>query len=245
MSKPLKTVFKTKHEDKEVELAVVLPSAKIKQQGRHVHAKAYNNAIQAGAMLREELEGHLRNSKLWSDERQAEYDRLRKVLLDGEKKLAKRGLKLSEARDLAIEMSKARLDLQELLAQRNKVDQDTADAIADQEQFNFFVAHCTVYNENGKPFFTLDGVIRRVDEKGRLVDENGRFINEKGEFVDADGVPVDADGRYIVDEEACFLDDDGNPIKEEGDFVPPPPEEEKKTEESSSWRIPADHGSAH
>jgi hypothetical protein len=124
MSKPLKTVFKTKHEDKEVELAVVLPSAKIKQQGRHVHAKAYNNAIQAGAMLREELEGHLRNSKLWSDERQAEYDRLRKVLLDGEKKLAKRGLKLSEARDLAIEMSKARLDLQELLAQRNKVDQD-------------------------------------------------------------------------------------------------------------------------
>jgi hypothetical protein len=238
MSKPLKTVFKTKIDDKEVELAVVLPSAKVKQHGRIVHARAYNDAVQGGAMLREELEGHLRKSKLWDDERQAEYDRLRNILLDGEKTLARKNIKLKDARKLAIDMSKARVDLQDLLAQRNRVDQNTADAIADQAQFNFFVANCTVYNDTGKPVFTFDGHACNTDayvEKGteqhaidaatklsemmfgsdkdilEKLPEN-QFL-KKYKFVD--------DSYHLVDEQGRKVDEKGRLVDQEGRFVDP------------------------
>lgn len=243
MGKPLKVVFNTKYEDKDVELAVTLPSAKVKQNGRLVHARGYNDAVQAGAMLREELEGHLRKSKLWDDERQAEYDRLRNILLDGEKKLAKKNMKLTDARKLAIDMSKARVDLQDLLAQRNRVDQNTADAIADQAQFNYFVANCTVYNQNGKPFFTSDGMTANTDvyvERGteqcaidaathlsemmfgsekdvlEKLPEN-QFLR-KYKFADEEFHLIDQRGRK-VDEKGRLVDDDGRFIDEKGEYV--------------------------
>lgn len=243
MSKPMKTVFKTKVDDKEVELAVFLPSAKVKQHGKLVHARAYNDAVQAGAMLREELEGHLRKSRLWDDERQAEYDRLRHILLDGEKRLARKNMKLKEARQLALDMSRARLDLQELLAQRNRVDQNTADAIADQAQFNYFVASCTVYNDSDKPFFTSNGEHPNTDvyvERGmeqssidaatklsELMFGNERDILEKlpenqflkkYKFVDDDYHLINDKGKR-VDEKGRLVDEEGRFIDEHGEYV--------------------------
>jgi hypothetical protein len=248
MSKPLKLAFDVtvKGEDgrdKAVRLAVRPPSAQVKQAGRLVHGKAYNDAVQAGVMLREELEGHLRKSRLWDDERQAEYERLRKAILDGERRLAKGGLRLKEARSVALAMTRARSDLQDLLAQRNRVDSNTADAIADQAQFNYFVASCTVYDDTGKPFFTADGEHPSVDvyvERGteeaaitaanklsEIMFGSDREIRAKlpenqflrrFNFIDEEFHLIDAKGRR-VDEEGRLVDSEGRFVNEAGEYV--------------------------
>jgi hypothetical protein len=251
MIKSLKEVIKVKIKDEdgnEVEtvLAVKPPSAQIKQQARLIHAKAYREAVEAGAMLREQLETQLRKSDLWDDQRQAEFDKLRTAILDGEKKLAKKGIKLKEARQLAIDISKHRIDLQDLLSQRNRIDVNTADAIADQAQFNFFVAACTVYNDGkweNKPFFTKDGehvsvdsyIDQSTDEVGLLaatklgemmygsekemlakLPEN-QFLT-KYKFVDSDFHLVNEKGDR-VDEQGRLVDKDGRYVNEKGEYV--------------------------
>lgn len=229
--------------DSKVDLAIQLPTAKIKQAARLVHARAYKEALENGAMMREELEGFLRKSKMWDDDRQAEFDLLRNAILDGERKLRTGGVKLKDARELAIKMSKDRNTLQELLSQSNRMDRETADAHADQEQFNYLVAHCTVYNDTGKPYFTTDGEHASVDsyvERGgeqvalvaasklsEVLYGNEKDILEKlpenvflkkWKFIDENFHLIDDKGRK-VDEKGRLVNEDGRFIDEHDQYV--------------------------
>jgi hypothetical protein len=251
MSKALKEVIKVKINDEdgnevETALAIKPPSAQVKQQARLIHAKAYREAVEAGAMLREQLDTQLRKSDLWDDQRQAEFDKLRTAILEGERKLAKKGIKLKEARQIAIDISKHRNDLQDLLSQRNRIDVNTADAIADQAQFNFFVAACTVYNDGkreNKPFFTKDGEHPSIDayidqsteevgisaatklgemmygsEKEMLAKLPENQFLTKYKFVDGDFHLINENGDR-VDEHGRRVDKDGRYVNEKGEYV--------------------------
>ncbi len=242
-----KSIVKTKTKDGEdVVLAVLMPSAQVKQQGRRIHAKEFREAVQGGAMMREELDNVLRRSNLWDDQRQAEFDRIRKHILDGELKLVKKGIKLSEAKKVAIEISKHRLELQELLSQRNRIDSNTADAIAEQAQFNYYVAACTVYDDGrweGKPYFTSDGehpsldaYVEHSSEEAAIaaatklsemiygtdkdmikkLPENQFLLRFK--FVDEDLHLINEKGSR-VDAKGRLVDDEGRYIDEQGNYV--------------------------
>lgn len=238
----MKSVFKSG----DLGLAIVAPSADVKQKARLYHAKAFREAVESGAMIREQLETYLRKNKMWDDARQAEYERLRRSILANERRLAGGGIKLSEARQVALDMKRYREELQELLSQRNRIDVNTADAIAEQAQFNYLVSACTVYNEGpkeGRPYFTKDGLNYSVDdyiEKGTeqvafdAASELSKLMyghesdilgqlpeNEflkKYKFVDEEFHLIDKQGRR-VDEQGRLVDEEGYFIDEEGNRV--------------------------
>ena len=64
--------------------AVRKPTVDEIRKANEVRSKAFNEALQRGDMLREQLESELRKRKLWSDSREQEYQDLRKKVLDGE-----------------------------------------------------------------------------------------------------------------------------------------------------------------
>lgn len=227
----------------EVELAVKPPSAKARQAARIVYAKAYGDAVDRGVKIKQQIDGVLRQAALWNDDRKDEYDRLLKSLRDGELRLDRGDMELAEARELAIAMSRQRNELRGLLAIRSEVENNTADAIAEQAMFNHYVASCTVRASgrlSGRPYFTSDGVAPSVDvylERGsdpdardaaakvgemlygsdesllREIPEN-KFLIEYG-FVDDELNFVDEDGKR-VDDKGRPVDEDGFLLDEEG-----------------------------
>ena len=129
---------------------------------------------------------------------------MQKDLLEGEKKLAKGGFSLNEAKDLAIKMKSIRDEIRDLISVRTSLDNDYESNLPE--------------NKFLKKYKFIDDKLRLVDKKGRLIDadgklidEEGRYIDDQGNYIDKYGNRVDKDGEYLV-ESKPFLDDDGNPI---------------------------------
>ena len=198
-----------------------------------------------GAIVRLALEDVLREQGIWDDAKQAEYNRLRKAILAAEKRLTKGGGKLSEAREVAIQMRRDRAELQRLVSERNSLDTNTAEAQAEQARFNYYVANCTVYSDTGKPFFASeeDYVNRATEPAVRAAAEAFSYlyygIDDQFEanlpenkfllkyklvregdlhLVDKDGKLIDAKGRR-VDEQGRFINEKGELVDEEGNLL--------------------------
>lgn len=256
MSKPLKSVFKSKAKvfdekegkevEKEVVLAIVPPSADIRKKAGYLQARTYAEALKNKALMREQLNEYLREANLWNDAKEEKFQEIRKFLNETELKLAQGGTafeSIEEAKAAAIEMGDKRAELTDILSIRNAADQRTADALAEQAEFDFLVAHCTVYNETGKPFFTTDGehgsYEHYVDNKTEQVAFDAanklaevKYGTEKDViknypenqwlldygFVDDDFHLVREDGRR-VDRKGRLVDKEGRFINEDGEYV--------------------------
>ena len=62
-----KRTFKVTLDSKEVELAVLRPTIKQKQEGQKVYNKAFRDAVESGGILRAKVENVMREQKLWED----------------------------------------------------------------------------------------------------------------------------------------------------------------------------------
>ena len=111
----------------EKEFAVRLPPYKIMEEANKLKGKVFRESLNAGDMLREQLEDILRQKGLWNDQRQIEYDTLRKEILDREYQLEKGGIKLSDAKYLALEMKEKRERMVEMLSGRSDLDSQTCE----------------------------------------------------------------------------------------------------------------------
>jgi hypothetical protein len=233
----LKHVVKTKDKSgAELELAILTPSAHVKQKAQMIRARTWAEAVKNDVIMREVLDTYLRKQGLWDDDREAEYRRIRDALLDNKLKLDSGGIRKSEAKKIALEMRRLRGEYGQLLSQRSRVDNNTADAIADQAQFNFLVAACTVYNDTQKPYFTLNGFDPSLDayiERGE--EEATRDVANKlaevmyGSEEDLDSkLPENeflrkygfADEKNrLIDNQKRLIDEDGRLINEEGRYI--------------------------
>ena len=203
--------------------AVRKPTVDEIRKANEVRSKAFNEALQRGDMLREQLESELRKRKLWSDSREQEYQDLRKKVLDGEYKLKAGGIKLSRAKKVALEMADARTQMVTLLSSRTELDSNTCEGKADAARFNFLFASCLVYDDNGEPYFEngLDDYLVNQDDPvagagasefyyllsgssnvDDTLPENKflkrfNFVNKEGNLVDKEGKLVNRDGKHI------------------------------------------------
>ena len=125
--------------------AVRRPKVEEIRKGNEIRSKAFNEALQRGDMLREQLESELRKRKLWSDSREEEYQSLRKKVLDGEFKLKAGGIKLARAKKIALEMADARTQMVTLLSSRTDLDSNKMILLQQQEHHTF-----TTYNQEVK-----------------------------------------------------------------------------------------------
>lgn len=210
--------------------AVVRPNLKQLTDANKVRRETFNAELEAGSLLRDQLDTELRKRKLWSDDREIEYQNLRKDIIDMEYSLAKGGIKLSEAKDIALQMKTKRQQMIDLLSSRTDLDSNTCEGRADAARFNYLFAHCLVYEDTGQPFFEdgMNSYLLNQDSPVALAGASEFFyLISETEQVD-DGLPenkflkkfkfVDENLR-LVDKEGRLVDSEGRHINENGSYI--------------------------
>jgi len=215
------------------EFAVRLPAYKIMEEANKLKSKVFRESLDQGDMLRDQLEDILRNKGLWNDQRQMEYDTLRKEILDREYQLQKGGIKLVDAKELALEMKEKRQRMVDMLSGRSDLDSQTCEGKSENARFNFLFAHSLVYNDDELTPFYPNGLEDYVVDMDNPIAVKGatefyyllsgtenlddrlpenKFL-KKFKFVDAKYRLVEKGSARLVDREGRYVDEYGNYIE--------------------------------
>jgi hypothetical protein len=214
-----------------VKYKVVRPNIEQVTEGNKIRRETFNSELNSGTLIRDQLEEELRKRKLWSDDREQRYQELRKEIIDMEYSLASGGIKLNEAKKIALSMKKKRSEMVNLLSSRTDLDANTCEGRADNARFNYLFANCLVYEDSGEKYFKngLDDYVLNMDSPIASVGANEFFyllsdteqVDDKlpenkflkqFSFVNESYQLVDKDNR-LIDEEGKHVDEYGNYIK--------------------------------
>ena len=236
--------FKVELDGEEKTFTARSPSLADQREAQKVYNTAFTDAIKSNSVVRAKMDDVLEDQGLWNKEKQAKYETLQEELNDGEKRLAKGGFSLVDAKKLALKMRNIRLEIRDLISVRTSLDNHSAEGQADNARFNYLVSSCVVYKENDKPYFKdLSDYMDRMDDPVALagasklatmiygLDNNFeknlpenkflkkyKFVNADLRFINKEGHTVDADGR-LVDENGRFIDKEGNFVDKDGSRV--------------------------
>lgn len=217
-----------KFEAQEKEFAVVRPSLQLLNEANKLRSKLFTQLFESGTMLRQQVDTHLKDRNIWNEKLQAEYDAVQSEVIEKTQRLERGGIKLSEARDLAIEISEQRQQLVSMLVDRSDIDNLTCEGQADNERFNFLFANCLVYNDTEEKVYPdgLEGYMKNtstdVATKGAtefyylmsnsesLDDQlpENRFL-KKFNFVDDDMRFLERGTDRLITKEGKYIDENG------------------------------------
>ena len=229
----------------EKQFAVIRPSVQIQTEANKLREKVWNEAFQEGNLLRRQLDDELKNRKLWNNQLQAEYDQLQFEVIQNTMTLEKGGIKLSEAREIAIETSRKRQEMVEMLVSRSELDNHTCEGQADNEKFNFLFANCLVYNDTGEKVYP-NGLDDYNAQPNTDYSENGAtefyYLMSDSESLD-EQLPenkflkkfnfIDEDKRFIERSTGRLITEDGRYIDDEGYYV-------EYNEDGTTYRVTVD-----
>lgn len=219
------------------ELLIKSPSLQDQKEATKVYNQSFNEALKAKAVVRAKLDDLLIEQGLWDGIKQAKFTELQADILEGERKLAKGGISLTEAKNIALQMRKTREDLRELISVKTNLDTHTAEGQADNARFNYLVSACTVYNDTKEQYFKNyeDYNNRSSDPVAILAAQNlanmlyglednyeeklpeNKFLKQY-KFVDSKLRLINKDGK-LVDEQGRLIDENGRYINEQGQFI--------------------------
>lgn len=218
---------------------------KIMKSAQAVYNSAMRSAMESGALLRKGLQKYLNEQNVWSDEHQKKYEsslirigEIEKSLNSGKDNDGNK-LKITDAKNLSIELSKSRNELRSLIAEKNEQDSLTAEGQAENARFSHLVISCVYDYKTQKPVYdtsesfmdTPDQLLAvelssefanvyygiEKDHQKTLTEykflRRFKFIDEDGNFIDKDGNRVTADGQR-VDEDGRLVDENGNKYEE-------------------------------
>ena len=236
--------FKVVVNGEEKTFTVRSPSLVDQREGQKVYNQAFTDAIKSKSVVRAKMDDLLEDQGLWNAEKQQEYSSLQKELLEGERKLAKGGFALSEAKKLAVRMREVRNKIRELISVRTSLDNHSAEGQADNARFNYLVSACVVYKDSDKKYFeSLEDYMNRIDDPVALagaqklanmiygLDNNFeknlpenkflkkyKFVNDDLRFIDKKGRTVDGEGR-LIDEQGRYINEAGEFVDRDGNRV--------------------------
>jgi len=236
MSTKTKT-FKVELDGKDVEFIIRTPSLSEQREGQKVYNQSFSDAVKAKAIVRARMDDLLEEQGLWDSSKQKRLTELQQIVLDNERALAKGGIPLKKAKELAMEMKNTRLKIRELIADKTSLDNHSAEGQADNARFNYLVSVCLVYNETKQPYFkNLEDYLSRSNEPVAILaaqhlanmlygldndyEKNlpeNKFL-KKFKFVD-DNLRLINDKGKLVDEEGRLVDENGRYINEAGEFI--------------------------
>lgn len=222
--------------EKEVVVFVKKPTAKDLSEAQVMSSAVATKAINTGAATRLKMQDYLKEQGLWSDEQEAELDEIQKNITNNVRILAAGGIKLSEARKIAIKIRRDRNRQAELLSRRSELDQYTVESQAENARFDYLVSVCVVTEEGEKVFKNLDDykskstepyaaeaanalfdIISQTDKDWeKKLPENKfllehKFVNDELRYVNKEGKLTDSEGKLV--------DKDGRFINEKGEFI--------------------------
>jgi hypothetical protein len=137
----------------EKEFAVVRPNLQLLNEANKLRSKIFTQLFEAGTMLRQQVDTHLKDRNIWNEKLQAEYDAIQSEVIEDTQKLERGGIKLNDARQIAIDIAEKRQTLVSMLVDRSDLDNLTCEGQADNERFNFLFANCLVYNDTGEKVY--------------------------------------------------------------------------------------------
>ena len=240
----MKKVFTVKHDGKDSELAVIEPSPTQLSLARKHANVAFNKAINEDAPLQLQVEKLLVDRGIWDDKKVKEIEHIRDEVREDEKTLRTGGIKRSEGRAIAASLTENRRKLRNLLSDKERLSNITAEAQMENARFEYLVSECVVYNKNGKKYFKdLEDYRKRADtpaafEGAKLfatinygLDEDFEknlpenqfliqfgYVNEDLKYINEDGKLVDSEGRP-VNKDGRYIDADGNLVDIQGNRV--------------------------
>lgn len=236
--------FKIFVDGREQEFTIKSPTLADQREAQKVYNQAFSDAVKSGCIVRARLDDLLKEQGLWDDNKQIRFNTLQQQLLDSEKTLAKGGISLKTAKDIAVRMKSLREDLRELISVRTNLDNHTAEGQADNARFNYLISCSLVYSSTKDKYFkTYEEYLTRASEPiavkaaqvlanmlygldsdyEKKLPENKflikyKFVDAKLRLVNKDGKLVDTEGR-LIDEWGRFINDKGEYVDKDGNLV--------------------------
>lgn len=214
------------------------------REAQKIYNQAFSDAVKSGSILRAKLGDLMKEQGLWDEKKEIEFKTIQQKIYDKEKQLAKGGISLKQAKNIAIEIKQLRLELRDLISDRTDLDTHTAEGQADNARFNYMVSCSVVYKDTQKPYFAsyedylnkstsevainaaqklassiygLDSDYeKKLPENKFLLDYN--FIDNNLNFIDDKKRKVDYEGR-LIDDNNRFINEDGQLIDKNGNLV--------------------------
>lgn len=237
--------FTLEVDGKEQNFTLKSPSLADQREAQKVYNQAFSDAVKSGCIVRARLDDLLKEQGLWDETKQAKLNNIQQQISDNEKALAKGGINLKSAKELAIKIRDLRDDLRDLISVRTNLDNHTAEGQADNARFNYLISCCLVYSDNkDKKFFKdyaeyltrasepvsikaaqiLANMLYGLDnDYEKKLPENKflikyKFVDDKLRLVNSEGRLVDIDGR-LIDENGRFINDKGEFVDKNGNLV--------------------------
>lgn len=227
-----------------VKIFVTRPTNSTIKNADRYRAKTWNQCITDGVLTKKELGKLMRDRGIWNEAKDEEEKKIVEEIQGLERKLYLGGgdkkRKLSEGQSIAVQMRRLRMKLRELISERLSLEENTAEALADNSKFDYFVADCTFYANGQKVYkdvedynqkssdevaFAAAGALAemmyQVDTKFEESLPENKFlkkfnlVNEDLSLVNKDGVLVDSEGRKINDL-GHYIDNEGKRIDKDG-----------------------------
>jgi len=239
----MSTDNKTPFTVNDTEYAILKPNTRQNEDATMEYNRVFSKALLNGALLRERLDQFMREQSLWDDKKEGEYVGFLKRLSEKEKSLQSGGIKLSQARKVALEMRTIRSALQTLISEKNSLDTNTAQGQAENARFNSLLVSCLVYNDTGQIVYDdVDAYAAAEDEVSLAAAEHFanvyfgldknyenklpenkflvkyKFADDENRLINEKGHLVDFEGRLINDA-GRYIDKKGNLIDLEGNKV--------------------------
>ena len=167
---------------------------------------------------------------LWDDEKQTQHDKLLEDINGREDALKGGGIRLSDAKKIALELRDLRIKFRDLIAERNALDANSAEGQADNARFAELVRLCILHPETIQVYFPSQAdydaqadqpwVLEASSELANMLygldpdydnqlEENKflkefNFVNDDFKFINEDGHLVDSEGR-LVNEDGRYV----------------------------------------
>jgi len=172
----------------------------------------------------------MREQKLWDDNKQKQYEDLIEEISEMEESLQKGGIRLTLAKEIALDLRKKRDEFRTLIAERNALDAASAEGQADNARFEELVRLCTIKPETnarwfsnqkdydassnqpwvvtaaeklGNAMYGLDPNYEKNLEENKFLQEF-KYVDNELRFINEDGHTVDSEGR-LTNEDGRYI----------------------------------------
>ena len=232
---------------KKVKIVVKKPNSIVSNQANAVYNKWLHTYMRDGIMTKVELEKFMTERGIWSEDKGEKEKNLAQKIRGFTRDLCqgvKGKRKAAEGKKIAIQIKKARAELQQLIAEKISLEQNTAESLADNMKFDYLVSQCT-YKADGKEkvYSSLEDYSDKADETVAFaaaaalaqmiyaIDPNFEadlpenqflkqfnYVDKNFNLLDDKGHTVTADGQ-MIDEYGFFVNEKGDKVDAEGNLV--------------------------
>jgi hypothetical protein len=222
------------------------PTAQDYRDSQVQYNETFRKALDSGALLRQKLTDYMTEQGIWDQDKQDENDKFIDDIAGREEALKGGGIRLSRAKEVALELRELRANFRELLSEKNALDANSAEGQADNARFSELIRLCILdpatktprfpdqdaYDKNAdEPWVVeaaadLAGMIYGLDpDYDKNLEENKflkefKFVDEDLRFLNDEGHLVDTDGR-LVNQDGRFIayrTEEGKKNKDEDDL---------------------------